>query len=454
MKTLRMIPIIILIFLAAFLAVRADSLVWTPPVADPAPETNGDVVITKFDEWNPYTYAFAVEAGQATEEEIIEELDAANCYAYGSDGSGARHEFEIKWTASGTDMTKAGVFKITGEPVIADGFSVAAGTETPHPFIPVSIQEKGKPQLNVFHTARAGSYTFPWVEPPCDPEEMTVWISEDGGEWTELEHDDCISVFKTNLVLYGFLLKDGSSYRLQADYTGGRTNMFSFTFDKNIVEYNFSGGDRDGGDLDAAAPPEVEQPVGDEDDGVDDAGGDAPVVDTPVIGTESSAAASAAYTGKRIDFMRGGEGGISVSRSTFDLEIPKETLDALAVGKNDTLSVSVTRGENGEITVALAKNGQPVDDAGPLTLSIPYESGQRTEPPLLLDSGVKIAANPDAQEENMASFTVSGPGTYTLDESGGKAAPNESQSLDLANLGALAMSFLSVAAYAVHKRFI
>ena len=283
---------------------------------------------------------------------------------------------------------------------------------------------------------------------------MTVWISEDGGEWTELEHDDCISVFKTNLVLYGFLLKDGSSYRLQADYTGGRTNMFSFTFDKNIVEYNFSGGDRDGGDLDAAAPPEVEQPVGDEDDGVDDAGGDAPVVDTPVIGTESSAAASAAYTGNRIDFMRGGEGGISVSRSTFDLEIPKETLDALAVGKNDTLSVSVTRGENGEITVALAKNGQPVDDAGPLTLSIPYESGQRTEPPLLLDSGVKIAANPDAQEENMASFTVSGPGTYTLDESGGKAAPNESQSLDLANLGALAMSFLSVAAYAVHKRFI
>ena len=68
MKTLRMIPIIILIFIAAFLAVRADSLVWTPPVADPAPETNGDVVITKFDEWNPYTYAFAVEAGQATEE--------------------------------------------------------------------------------------------------------------------------------------------------------------------------------------------------------------------------------------------------------------------------------------------------------------------------------------------------------------------------------------------------
>ena len=170
MKTLRMIPIIILIFIAAFLAVRADSLVWTPPVADPAPETNGDVVITKFDEWNPYTYAFAVEAGQATEEEIIEELDAANCYVYGSDGSGARHEFEIKWTASGTDMTKAGVFKITGEPVIADGFSVAAGTETPHPFIPVSIQEKGKPQLNVFHTVRAGSYTFPWVEPPCDPE--------------------------------------------------------------------------------------------------------------------------------------------------------------------------------------------------------------------------------------------------------------------------------------------
>ena len=195
------------------------------------------------------------------------------------------------------------------------------------------------------------------MEPPCDPEEMTVWISEDGGEWTELEHDDCISVFKTNLVLYGFLLKDGSSYRLQADYTGGRTNMFSFTFDKNIVEYNFSGGDRDGGDLDAAAPPEVEQPVGG-----DAPVGDAPVVDTPVIVTESSEAASAVYTGKRIDFMRNGDGGINVSRSTFDLEIPKETLDALVVGKNDTLSVSVTRGENGEITVALAKNGQPVDD--------------------------------------------------------------------------------------------
>ncbi|WP_278550657.1 hypothetical protein [Cloacibacillus evryensis] len=462
MKTLRMIPIIILIFLAAFLAVRAESLVWMPPVADPAPETNGDVVITKFDEWNPYTYAFAVEAGQATEEEIIEELDAANCYVYGSDGSGARHEFEIKWMASGTDMTKAGVFKITGEPVIADGFSVAAGTETPHPFIPVSIQEKGKPQLNVFHTARAGSYTFPWVEPPCDPEEMTVWISEDGGEWTELEHDDCISVFKTNLVLYGFLLKDGSSYRLQADYTGGRTNMFSFTFDKNIVEYNFSGGDRDGGDLDAAVPPEVEQPVGGGDPGgdapvVETPIGETPVVDTPVIGTESSAAASAVYTGKRIDFMRNGEGGINVSRSTFDLEIPKETLDALAVGKNDTLSVSVTRGENGEITVALAKNGQPVDDAGPLILSVPYDRGRGAQPMLSDASGVTVAANAEASGDGTAAFTVNGPGKYTLasgGKGGGETASQDGRDTgDWAGAGTLTVTLLSVAGYILRKKF-
>ena len=215
-------------------------------------------------------------------------------------------------------------------------------------------------------------------------------------------------------MLYGFLLKDGSSYRLQADYTGGRTNMFSFTFDKNIVEYNFSGGDRDGGDLDAAAPPEVEQPVGG-----DAPVGDAPVVDTPVIVTESSEAASAVYTGKRIDFMRNGDGGINVSRSTFDLEIPKETLDALVVGKNDTLSVSVTRGENGEITVALAKNGQPVDDAGPLILSVPYERGRGAQPMLSDASGVTVAANAEASGDGTAAFTVNGPGKYTL-ASGGK----------------------------------
>ena len=155
--------------------------------------------------------------------------------------------------------------------------------------------------------------------------------------------------------------------------------------------------------------------------------------------------------------MRNGDGGINVSRSTFDLEIPKETLDALAVGKNDTLSVSVTRGENGEITVALAKNGQPVDDAGPLILSVPYERGRGAQPMLSDASGVTVAANAEASGDGTAAFTVNGPGKYTLasgGKGGGETASQDGRDTgDWAGAGTLTVTLLSVAGYILRKKF-
>ncbi len=436
--------------LILLISVRAEALVWTPPTDDS--ETGAPRVITKFSAWNPYTYALAVEAGQTTEEEIIKKLDLTNCSVNGFDNYGHSRKFYIKWKASSADMAKTGVFKIMGEPIMEGGSSIAPGTKIPEIFIPISIQEKDKPRLNVFHTARPGTFTFPWVSLPCSPEEMTIWISEDEGKWIALEHDDYVFVFKTNMVLDSSLLKNGSSYRLRADYTGGHTNTLFFKFDRTIIEYTLIDGDRDAGDLNQPDPPAIEQPSDEKVTG-GNGGGRRDTEAENSSSAEFSTPYSASYSGRRIDFMRNEKGGINVSRSEFDLEIPKETLDAIAIGKNDTLSVSVKRGENGEINVALAKNGIPIDTDSSLILTLPFGG---TEPPLLQRAGAKIASYRGESGSETVSFAINGPGSYKVLAKGAQRSDKKSADSDndWKDSGTLAVSFCSAAAYIVRKKIL
>ena len=448
MKVLKIATVMSAI-LILLISVCAEALVWTPPTDDS--ETGAPRVITKFSAWNPYTYALAVEAGQTTEEEIIKKLDLTNCFVNGFDSSGKSRRCYIKWKASSADMTKPGVFKIMGEPSMEGGCSIAPGTEIPKVFMPISIQEKYKPQINVFHTARSGTFTFPWVSPPCAPEEMTIWISEDEGEWIALEHDDYVFVFKSNMVLDSSLLKNGSSYRLRADYTGGHTNTLFFKFDRTIIEAGFIDGDRDTGDLNQPDPPAIEPPSDEKVTGGHGGG-------RRDTGAESSSSAefstpySASYSGRRIDLMRNEKGGINISRSEFDLEIPKETLDAIGIGKNDTLSVSVRRGESGEINVNIAKNGRSTDTAGALTLTLPY-SGE--EPPLLL-SDTGTAPIRGISGSDTVSYAINGAGTYRA--AGKDVRPSEKKNADSdkdwKDSGTLAVTVCSAAAYIVRRKFL
>lgn len=227
-------------------------------------------VITSIEQWYPYTDAFAVQQGSETE--ALEALFAASpyyleCYAE----NGTSYTAVVEWDFSGIDLNTVGLYHAMGKLTAPENTAFAEGIAFPDISIPVSVQASGRPDINCFLAAR-GNLHFPWVTPPGELDEISVWLSENNGSWNQLENG--IYVGREMLSIATRLLTPGSSYRLQVDYDGGQTGILSFTYADEIVLEGYHDGDRDGGDAGGNPPDTIIQPppedTGDQDDGFAD----------------------------------------------------------------------------------------------------------------------------------------------------------------------------------------
>ena len=227
-------------------------------------------VITSIEQWYPYTDAFAVQQGSETE--ALEALFAASpyyleCYAE----NGTSYTAVVEWDFSGIDLNTVGLYHAIGKLSAPANTAFAEGIAFPEISIPVSVQAPGRPDINCFLSAR-GNLHFPWVTPPGELDEISVWLSENNGSWNQLENG--IYVGREMLSIATRLLTPGSSYRLQVDYDGGQTGILSFTYADEIVLEGYHDGDRDGGDAGGNPPDTIIQPppedTGDQDDGFAD----------------------------------------------------------------------------------------------------------------------------------------------------------------------------------------
>ena len=227
-------------------------------------------VITSIEQWYPYTDAFAVQQGSETE--ALEALFAASpyyleCYAE----NGTSYTAVVEWDFSGIDLNTVGLYHAAGRLTAPENTAFAEGIAFPEISIPVSVQAPGRPDINCFLSAR-GNLHFPWVTPPGELDEISVWLSENNGSWNQLENG--IYVGREMLSIATRLLTPGSSYRLQVDYDGGQTGILSFTYADEIVLEGYHDGDRDGGDAGGNPPDTIIQPppedTGDQDDGFAD----------------------------------------------------------------------------------------------------------------------------------------------------------------------------------------
>ena len=227
-------------------------------------------VITSIEQWYPYTDAFAVQQGSETE--ALEALFAASpyyleCYAE----NGTSYTAVVEWDFSGIDLNTVGLYHAIGKLTAPANTAFAEGIAFPEISIPVSVQAPGRPDINCFLSAR-GNLHFPWVTPPGELDEISVWLSENNGSWNQLENG--IYVGREMLSIATRLLTPGSSYRLQVDYDGGQTGILSFTYADEIVLEGYHDGDRDGGDAGGNPPDTIIQPppedTGDQDDGFAD----------------------------------------------------------------------------------------------------------------------------------------------------------------------------------------
>ena len=234
-------------------------------------------VITSIEQWYPYTDAFAVQQG--SEVEALEELFAASpyyleCYAE----NGTSYTAVVEWDFSGIDLNTVGLYHAAGRLTAPENTVFADRIDFPEITIPVSVQAPDRPDINCFLAARGNLY-FPWVTPPGELDEISVWLSENNGSWNQLENG--IYVGREMLSIATRLLTPGSSYRLQVDYDGGQTGILSFTYADEIVLEGYHEGDRDGGDAGGNPPDTIIQPPPEHTDDQDDGFADRPSTKPP-----------------------------------------------------------------------------------------------------------------------------------------------------------------------------
>ena len=229
-------------------------------------------VITSIEQWYPYTNAFALPQG--SEIEALEELFAASpyyleCYAE----NGTSYTAVVEWDFSDIDLNTIGLYHAMGKLTAPENTVLADRVDFPEITIPVSVQAPDRPDINCFLAAR-GNLHFPWVTPPGELNEISVWLSENNGSWNRLESG--VYVGQEMLSIATRLLAPGSSYRLQVDYDGGQTGILSFTYADEIVLEGYHEGDRDGGDAGGNPPDTIIQPPPKDTDDQDDSFADRP----------------------------------------------------------------------------------------------------------------------------------------------------------------------------------
>lgn len=237
---------------AVFIAVR---------VSDPACSvTPAAIVLTSFDE--PYRTDTAAFAFGTSQEALAQwfSASAAGFSAYDADGN----YYDLisgEWNLEAVNTASAGVYYAWTSPVLGTAYVLAEGVSPPRQLCAVSIQTPGEPDINCCVAGR-GFLHFPWVLSATQEgqlDDFSVWLRQDGGEWTELSEGYLI--VSDGLQLSQRIFTSGSTYALKVAYPGGETQVLTLQYDGELRILDYSGGDRDGGDTGGNKPPVVSQPA-------------------------------------------------------------------------------------------------------------------------------------------------------------------------------------------------
>ena len=398
-------------------------------------------VITSIEQWYPYTDAFAVQQGSKTE--TLENLFAFSpyyleCYAE----NGTSYTAVVEWDFSGIDLNTVGLYYATGRLTAPANTAFAEGIAFPEISIPVSVQAPGRPDINCFLSAR-GNLHFPWVTPPGELDEISVWLSENNGSWNRLESG--VYVGQEMLSIATRLLTPGSSYRLQVDYDGGQTGILSFSYADEIVLDGYHEGDRDGGDgggnppdtiiqpppEDTALqlPPEVQTIVGASE--LNDPAWKlsenrkASVQSAMTVPQEAADSQNSAFseffdeTTDRISgtrflmMLQTGAQRAIFSKKGITISIPKDALPE-GIQNEDHIEVIIQKDTDGGFSFSFSINGTALSSLPDVSVMLPCPNDPATGTWFLCDeSGVEIPMTGYDDAAKAVSFQISHTGAYT-----------------------------------------
>lgn len=365
-------------------------------------------VITSIEKWYPYTDAFAVQQGSETE--ALEALFAASpyyleCYAE----NGTSYTAVVEWDFSGIDLNTVGLYHATGRLTAPENTIFADRVDFPEISIPVSVQAPGSPDINCF-LVRRGSLYFPWVTPPGELDEISVWLSENNGSWNRLENG--VYVGQEMLSIATRLLTPGSSYRLQVDYDGGQTGILSFTYADEIVLEGYHEGDRDGGDAGGNPPDTIIQPPPED-----------TALQQPPESADSKKPVFSEFFDETTDRISGtrflmmlqtGEQRAVFSKQGITISIPKDALPE-GIQNEDQIEVIIQKDTDGGFSFSFSINGTVLNSLPDVSVMLPYPNDPADGTLFLGDeSGVEIPMTGYDDAAKAASFQISHTGTYTI----------------------------------------
>ena len=393
-------------------------------------------VITSIEQWYPYTDAFAVQQGSGTE--ALENLFAfspyyLDCYAE----NGTSYTAVVEWDFSGIDLNTVGLYHAIGKLTAPANTAFAEGIAFPEISIPVSVQASGKPDINCFLAAR-GNLHFPWVTPPGELDEISVWLSENNGSWNRLESG--VYVGQEMLSIATRLLTPGSNYRLQVDYDGGQTGILSFTYADEIVLEGYHEGDRDGGDAGGNPPDTIIQPPPED-----------TALQQPPESADSKKTVFSEFFDETTDRISGtrflmmlqtGEQRAVFSKQGITISIPKDALPE-GIQNEDQIEVIIQTDTDGGFSFSFSINGTVLNSLPDVSVMLPYPNDPAAGTLFLCDeSGVEIPMTGYDDTAKAASFQISHTGTYTI--AGKEDTASLAQTADTEHSGSPIFFFIPV----------
>lgn len=217
--------------------------------------------------------AYAVETGSSLEkiEEDLKEsvrLRVSTAEKFENTAENPEIILESSWDMSQADLTKQGVYKLTGTFVVPEGYQLAENLALPKAYAYLSVQKRGNPQIDTYSMPVVDLVEFPMLMADFSAEELQnvqVYIRENKGSYQKLDRE-LAEVTSGGIQLYcREVLKKGNNYDICAVYETGSTGIYSFLYNDDFIvneywhERNFS--DRDEKNLPAIVQKAPEQTV-------------------------------------------------------------------------------------------------------------------------------------------------------------------------------------------------
>ena len=201
--------------------------------------------------------AYAVETGSSLEkiEEDLKEsvrLRVSTAEKFENTAENPEIILESSWDMSQADLTKQGVYKLTGTFMVPEGYQLAENLALPKAYAYLSVQKRGNPQIDTYSMPVVDLVEFPMLMADFSAEELQnvqVYIRENKGSYQKLDRE-LAEVTSGGIQLYcREVLKKGNNYDICAVYETGSTGIYSFLYNEDFIvneywhERNFS--DRD-----------------------------------------------------------------------------------------------------------------------------------------------------------------------------------------------------------------